>query len=82
MAKKLSILAPPPGYDPEDWEALPRQRRWQITRQAAGICVSCGKEPIAGRSKRLGLKCAAKQRELMRQKTGASRRNVKAPSYK
>jgi hypothetical protein len=81
MAKKLSILKPPPGYNQEDWDALPRQRRWQITRQAAGICVSCGREPIEGRSKRLGLNCQAKQRELMRQKTGASRRNTKSASY-
>lgn len=81
MAKRVSILEPPPGYNLEDWEALPRQKRWQISRQAAGICCSCGKKPIAKVSKRLCGDCLRVQRERMRQQTGAKRRNSSSPSY-
>lgn len=81
MVKKIDITLAPPGYDLGDWVALPRQKRWQILRQAAGICVSCGQEEITGKSKRLCADCARKQRERMRQRTGATRRNIKSRSY-
>jgi len=55
---------PPEGITQEEWDAMPRQKRYQISREARGICVSCGKAPIL--RTRLCAKCLAAQRERMR----------------
>lgn len=78
----MSTKVPPPGYPEEEWLALPRQKRWQILRQAAGLCMSCGKDKVQPPSKRLCVNCQSKQRERMRQATAASRRNFSAGSYR
>lgn len=89
VEKQRSILispveAVPPGdlklTGPElaRWSQMSRAARWQFIRVKRGLCASCGQEPLV--STRLGLRCLTAQRERMRQKTGAKRRNT-ALSY-
>lgn len=80
--KRRVDIPPPPGYPMEVWEELPRQKRWQISRQAAGVCTACGTAPIGATSKRLCDRCATKQRERMRKRTNAVGRNYNASCYK
>jgi hypothetical protein len=73
---------PIPGLTPLQVKKLSRQQRYKLRRQADGLCVACGRNPInPDESQTLCRECRAKQRERMRTKIGASRRNVNSPSY-
>lgn len=52
---------------------MSRAARYQAIRIENGLCAICGKEPLA--SSRMGAACLAKQRERMRARTDAKRRN-------
>ncbi len=79
--KKNVDLPPPDGIPMDVWENYSRQKRWQISRQAAGVCTACGVAPIGVTSKRLCNDCSSKQRERMRSRTNAARRNINSASY-
>lgn len=71
-----AYLPPPPGIPQEEWDAMSRQRRYQLRREARGVCVNCGKEPIV--RTRLGKRCLAAQRERMRIANGCVDRRVES----
>jgi hypothetical protein len=49
-----------------------RQRRWQLRKEAAGLCIICGQKQVAAY---YCLVHAVYQRERMRAKLGCKRRN-------
>lgn len=89
MSKKISArptkmireLEPIPGVPADQLLAMSRQQRYKLRRYAAGLCTSCGKAPRAERSRSLCPECLSDQRERVRARTGAGRRNYRASSY-
>ena len=77
----MNVLKPVPGLRQEDLVKMTRQQRWKLRRYTQGMCVSCGKIPRCEQSRTLCSECLAIQRERMRQRTGASRRNLRSRSY-
>lgn len=58
---------------------LSRQQAWQKTRRDAGLCITCGDEPLL--TKNHGARCAKKIREAARKRTNAKIRYKAARSY-
>lgn len=46
----MTLIPPIPSDQKPDPQApaMSRQRRWQINRQAAGLCVKCGQPAVPG----------------------------------
>ena len=61
---------------------ISKQRRWQLRKEKAGKCITCGKAAV----KHLRCDLHAKTllislREIQRRRLGCRRRNLAAPSY-
>lgn len=74
-------LMPIPGIPQEALKQLSRQQRYKLRRYADGLCTSCGQMPRCDQSRTLCTECLGVQRERMRQRTGATRRNLASKSY-
>lgn len=74
-------LIPIPGVPTDDLKRMTRQQRYKLRRYAEGLCVSCGRVQRCQGSRTLCQNCLSIQRERMRQKIGATRRNHRAASY-
>lgn len=72
---------PIPGIPDRDLRKLSRQQRYKLRRYAEGLCTSCGKVPRCEQSRTLCADCLGAQRERMRERTGAGRRNYRSKSY-
>jgi len=81
MTQMTRDLSPVPGIPQEDLKQLSRQQRYKLRRFSQGLCTSCGKHPRQESSRSLCVECLKTQRERMRQRTGAKRRNLKSKSY-
>ena len=61
---------------------LSRQRRWQIKKQAAGLCIICGNKAVNNfYCQRHKLAQNIRSREQMRRRLGSVRRNLGSRSY-
>ena len=61
---------------------MSKQRRYQLRRLRDGKCIFCGRAAvITGKCEAHRRKFNIKDREKMRRRTGAKRRNTKAESY-
>jgi hypothetical protein len=74
-------LLPTPGIADKDLTKLSRQQRYKLRRFAEGLCISCGQMPRCQYSRTLCPKCLKEQRERMRRRIGASRRNLRSKGY-
>lgn len=79
--RMIRDLDPIPGIPYEELVLMSRQQRYKLRRYAQGRCTSCGKAQRAERSRSLCPECLAVQRERMRARSGAGRRNFRAASY-
>jgi hypothetical protein len=74
-----------PGVSEDRARSMSRQERYQLRRDKAGFCSRCGKEKLHikknGKPASLGIKCLKAQRERMRDRIDASRRNKNSESY-
>lgn len=70
-----------PGIPQEELVLLTRQQRWKLRQHAQGVCVSCAKAEKCPQSRTLCAACLKIQRERMRQRTSAGRRNLRSKSY-
>ena len=62
---------------------LSRQRRWQIKKRAAGLCIICGKKAVNDwYCQRHKIAQNILSRERMRQRLVSVRRNLGAKSYR
>ena len=72
---------PTPGVADKDLTKLSRQQRYKLRRFAEGLCTSCGQMPRDEHSRTLCPKCLKEQRERMRRRIGATRRNLRSKGY-
>ena len=80
-SKMIRDLMPIAGIPDKALKAMSRQQRYKLRRYSQGLCVSCGKADRSPKSRSLCPDCLAIQRERMRQRTGAGRRNLSSKSY-
>ncbi len=73
------------GVSEDKLRKMSRQERFQLRRAKSGFCPRCGDEKLHvkknGKVASLGLKCLKAQRERMRERIDASRRNKNSESY-
>lgn len=61
---------------------LSRQRRWQIKKHTAGLCIICGKKAEGTYCQKHKQYQRVLKREAMRKRLGCVRRNLGAKSYR